>query len=151
MSSFHTLYLLSGQQDLNLRPHGPQPCALPSYAIPRNKKIITETLLKCNLFFPPVCYNNCICVTVHSVLSNTLRGILPMDSNLYATVHQELRRYYMQDNLSLYYIFYTVASTGSISHSSRDLYISASLQSVRLSKSWNEIWILSFLTVIPEV
>ena len=30
----------------------------------------------------------------------------------------------MQDNLSLYYIFYTVASTGSISHSSRDLYIS---------------------------
>ena len=26
----------SGQQDLNLRPHGPQPCALPSYAIPRN-------------------------------------------------------------------------------------------------------------------
>ena len=29
--------LKSGQQDLNLRPHGPQPCALPSYAIPRNK------------------------------------------------------------------------------------------------------------------
>ena len=27
---------ISGQQDLNLRPHGPQPCALPSYAIPRN-------------------------------------------------------------------------------------------------------------------
>ena len=30
----------------------------------------------------------------------------------------------MQENLSLYHIFYTVASTGSISHSSRDLYIS---------------------------
>ena len=30
----------------------------------------------------------------------------------------------MQDNLSLYHIFYTVARTGSISHSSRDLYIS---------------------------
>ena len=29
---------ISGQQDLNLRPHGPQPCALPSYAIPRNEK-----------------------------------------------------------------------------------------------------------------
>lgn len=26
----------SGQQDLNLRPLGPQPSALPSYAIPRN-------------------------------------------------------------------------------------------------------------------
>lgn len=30
----------------------------------------------------------------------------------------------MQDNLSLYHIFYTVARTGSISHSSRELYIS---------------------------
>ena len=30
----------------------------------------------------------------------------------------------MQDNLSLYHIFYTVARTGSISHSSRNLYIS---------------------------
>ena len=30
----------------------------------------------------------------------------------------------MQDNLSLYHIFYTVARTGSITHSSRDLYIS---------------------------
>lgn len=31
---------LSGQQDLNLRPHGPQPCALPSYAIPRNQQML---------------------------------------------------------------------------------------------------------------
>ena len=30
----------SGQQDLNLRPHGPQPCALPSYAIPRNQQML---------------------------------------------------------------------------------------------------------------
>ena len=30
----------AGQQDLNLRPHGPQPCALPSYAIPRNHVFI---------------------------------------------------------------------------------------------------------------
>ena len=30
-----TLKYKSGQQDLNLRPRGPQPCALPSYAIPR--------------------------------------------------------------------------------------------------------------------
>ena len=28
----------SGQQDLNLRPLGPQPSALPSYAIPRTVK-----------------------------------------------------------------------------------------------------------------
>lgn len=32
----------SGQQDLNLRPLGPQPSALPSYAIPRNISIILE-------------------------------------------------------------------------------------------------------------
>ena len=31
---------LSGQQDLNLRPHGPQPCALPSYAIPRDQQML---------------------------------------------------------------------------------------------------------------
>lgn len=30
-----TLKYKSGQQDLNLRPRGPQPRALPSYAIPR--------------------------------------------------------------------------------------------------------------------
>ena len=41
---------ISGQQDLNLRPHGPQPCALPSYAIPRNEEIITEIDYKCNSF-----------------------------------------------------------------------------------------------------
>ena len=32
----------SGQRDLNSRPHGPQPCALPSYAIPRNYYSMTE-------------------------------------------------------------------------------------------------------------
>ena len=30
--------LSSGQQDLNLRPLGPQPSALPSYAIPRRQE-----------------------------------------------------------------------------------------------------------------
>ena len=34
------LWEISGQQDLNLRPHGPQPCALPSYAIPRRTSIL---------------------------------------------------------------------------------------------------------------
>ena len=29
-------FIESGQQDLNLRPLGPQPSALPSYAIPRS-------------------------------------------------------------------------------------------------------------------
>ena len=40
----------------------------------------------------------------------------------------------MQENLSLYHIFYTVASTGSISHSSRDLYISQPAISKSISK-----------------
>ena len=30
----------SGQQDLNLRPLGPQPSALPSYAIPRSLELL---------------------------------------------------------------------------------------------------------------
>ncbi len=34
----------SGQRDLNSRPHGPQPCALPSYAIPRNSYSMTEKI-----------------------------------------------------------------------------------------------------------
>ncbi len=34
-SRFLTHFQKSGQQDLNLRPLGPQPSALPSYAIPR--------------------------------------------------------------------------------------------------------------------
>ena len=38
-------YHQSGQQDLNLRPHGPQPCALPSYAIPRNKYKYNKSIL----------------------------------------------------------------------------------------------------------
>ena len=41
----------SGQQDLNLRPHGPQPCALPSYAIPRNKNQYNKLFLWFQLFF----------------------------------------------------------------------------------------------------
>ena len=32
----------SGQQDLNLRPLGPQPSALPSYAIPREQKLLYQ-------------------------------------------------------------------------------------------------------------
>lgn len=38
-------FFSSGQQDLNLRPLGPQPSALPSYAIPRNISIILEMFL----------------------------------------------------------------------------------------------------------
>ena len=41
----------SGQQDLNLRPHGPQPCALPSYAIPRNKRNYIRNLSGMQLVF----------------------------------------------------------------------------------------------------
>ena len=41
----------SGQQDLNLRPHGPQPCALPSYAIPRNGVYYSNNRNKIQLFF----------------------------------------------------------------------------------------------------
>ena len=37
MHSTILCHLKSGQQDLNLRPLGPQPSALPNYAIPRNK------------------------------------------------------------------------------------------------------------------
>ena len=45
----------------------------------------------------------------------------------------------MQDNLSLYHIFYTVARTGSISHSSRDLYISQPAISKSISNLENEL------------
>ena len=56
----------------------------------------------------------------------------------------------MQDNLSLYHIFYTVARTGSISHSSRDLYISQPAIS-KESRSWSRIWIPFFLNEVPGV
>ena len=45
------LWEISGQQDLNLRPHGPQPCALPSYAIPRNAYNYNINELKMQPFF----------------------------------------------------------------------------------------------------
>ena len=35
-------FIESGQQDLNLRPLGPQPSALPSYAIPREQKLLYQ-------------------------------------------------------------------------------------------------------------
>ena len=41
----------SGQQDLNLRPHGPQPCALPSYAIPREQLVFYQILQKKSTVF----------------------------------------------------------------------------------------------------
>ena len=37
----------SGQQDLNLRPLGPQPSALPSYAILRHVQILLYAILTC--------------------------------------------------------------------------------------------------------
>ena len=42
---------ISGQQDLNLRPHGPQPCALPSYAIPRNICYCNKSINKLQVLF----------------------------------------------------------------------------------------------------
>ena len=41
----------SGQQDLNLRPHGPQPCALPNYAMLRfHYSIVADMSKNFNLF-----------------------------------------------------------------------------------------------------
>ena len=41
----------SEQQDLNLRPHGPQPCALPNYAMLRiYYPIVTDLKQKFNHF-----------------------------------------------------------------------------------------------------
>ena len=54
----------------------------------------------------------------------------------------------MQDNLSLYHIFYTVARTGSISHSSRELYISQPAISKAI-RNWNRIGTPYFLNGVP--
>ena len=50
---FFGSFLSSGQQDLNLRPHGPQPCALPSYAIPRSQQseLYQHSSKKSTVFF----------------------------------------------------------------------------------------------------
>ena len=50
----------------------------------------------------------------------------------------ERKDFACEDNLSLYHIFYTVARTGSISHSSRAIFISASLLSASRSRSWSK-------------
>ena len=38
----------SGQQDLNLRPHGPEPCALPNCAMPRLVYILSQIFIYIN-------------------------------------------------------------------------------------------------------
>ena len=53
----------------------------------------------------------------------------------------------MNQNLSSYRIFYTVANTGNISKAAKELYIS--LRSVNPSKSWKKASDVNFSPEVP--
>ena len=54
----------------------------------------------------------------------------------------------MQENLSLYHIFYTVSRTGNISTAAKELYISQ--PSAAPLRSWKAIWTPLFSSAVPE-
>ena len=53
----------------------------------------------------------------------------------------------MQENLSLYHIFYTVSRTGNISTAAKELYISQPAISRAIKKA---IWTPLFSSAVPE-
>ena len=55
----------------------------------------------------------------------------------------------MQENLSLYHIFYTVSRTGNISTAAKELYISQPAIS-RAIKKLKAIWTPLFSSAVPE-